>query len=49
VIDALGTAEAFQRRGVATALFEAAEEWAREQGAVRVINSPLSIPFWERR
>jgi GNAT superfamily N-acetyltransferase len=54
VIDALGTAETFQRRGVATALVEAAEEWAREQGATRVwtwtyIESPLSIPFWERR
>jgi GNAT superfamily N-acetyltransferase len=54
VIDALGTAEAFQRRGVATALVEAAEEWARDQGATRVwtwtyIDSPLSIPFWERR
>jgi GNAT superfamily N-acetyltransferase len=54
VIDALGTSEAFQRRGVATALVEAAENWAREQGATRVwtwtyINSPLSIPFWERR
>jgi ribosomal protein S18 acetylase RimI-like enzyme len=36
VIDALGTAEAFQRRGVATALVEAAENWAREQGATRV-------------
>jgi GNAT superfamily N-acetyltransferase len=54
VIDALGTAEAFQRRGVATALVEAAEAWAREQGATLVwtwtyIDSPLSIPFWERR
>lgn len=54
VIDALGTAEAFQRQGVATALVEAAEAWAREQGATLVwtwtyIDSPLSIPFWERR
>jgi GNAT superfamily N-acetyltransferase len=54
VIEALGTAEAFQQRGVATALVEAAEEWAGEQGAVRVwtwtyIDSPLSVPFWERR
>jgi len=30
VIDAVGTAEAFQRRGVATALVEAAEAWARQ-------------------
>jgi GNAT superfamily N-acetyltransferase len=54
VIDALGTAAAFQRRGVATALVEAAEEWAREQGASRVwtwtyADSPVSIPFWEHR
>jgi GNAT superfamily N-acetyltransferase len=54
VIDALGTAETFQQRGVATALVEAAEAWGREQGATRVwtwtyIDSPLSIPFWERR
>jgi GNAT superfamily N-acetyltransferase len=54
VIDALGAAEAFRRRGVATALVEAAEAWAREQRATLVwtwtyVDSPLSIPFWERR
>ena len=53
-VEALGTAEAFQRRGLATALVEAIEAWAREKGARAIsaetyLQSPVSIPFWERR
>ena len=53
-VEALGTADAFQRRGLATSLVEAVEAWARKKGA-RVISaetyleSPVSIPFWEQR
>ena len=53
-VETLGTAEAFQRQGLATKLVEAVEEWARAHGA-RVItagtylDSPVAIPFWERR
>jgi GNAT superfamily N-acetyltransferase len=36
-IDALGTANAYQRRGIATALVEAAEEWGRDKGAAVAI------------
>jgi len=53
-IDAVGTASAHQRRGVATALVEASEEWGRAHGAVVAIldtyvHSELSMPFWEKR
>jgi GNAT superfamily N-acetyltransferase len=53
-INFVGTADAYKRRGVATQLVQAAEEWGREQGAVvalcdTFIDSPLSVPFWERR
>lgn len=53
-VEALGTADAFQQQGLATALVEAAEEWARELGARAIsaetyLESPVSIPFWERR
>jgi GNAT superfamily N-acetyltransferase len=53
-VEALGTADAFQRRGLATVLVEAVEEWAREQGARAIsaethLESPVSIPFWEQR
>jgi GNAT superfamily N-acetyltransferase len=53
-INALGTAREFQRRGVATALVEAAEAWGRDHGATVAtcdtwIGSPMSVPFWERR
>ena len=53
-IGCLGTAARYKRRGVATRLVEAAEEWGRRRGArVAVcdtyIDSPLSVPFWERR
>jgi GNAT superfamily N-acetyltransferase len=53
-VEALGTANAFQRQGLATRLVEAVETWAREHGA-RVISagtfleSPVAIPFWEQR
>jgi GNAT superfamily N-acetyltransferase len=32
-VEALGTADAFQRRGLATQLVEAVEAWVRERGA----------------
>jgi GNAT superfamily N-acetyltransferase len=53
-VETLGTANAFQRQGLATQLVEAVEAWAREQGA-RIISagtyleSPVAIPFWEQR
>lgn len=42
----------FRRRGVATALMDAAEGWARKQGAGSIAldtyaESPLSVPFYE--
>jgi GNAT superfamily N-acetyltransferase len=54
LIDSLGTAMAHRRRGVATALVEAAEEWGRSKGAAVSIldtyaDSPVSVPFWEER
>jgi len=53
-VEALGTANAFQRRGLATLLVEAVEAWAREHGARAIsadtyLQSPVSIPFWEER
>ena len=53
-INFVGTADAFKRMGVATRMVEKAEAWGRSQGAgVAVcdtyIDSPLSIPFWEKR
>ncbi len=53
-IDAVATAERFRRRGVATALIDELERWGREEGAELVLaethaESPMSIPFWERR
>jgi ribosomal protein S18 acetylase RimI-like enzyme len=53
-INFVGTSDRFKRMGVATQLVDAAERWGREKGA-RVaicdtyIDSPLSVPFWERR
>ena len=48
------TSDRFKRIGVATRLVEAAEEWGREHGAKvaicdTYIDSPMSVPFWERR
>ena len=53
-VSAVLTAEAHRRRGVATRLVEAAEEWGRERGATVVLldtyaDSPVSVPFWEKR
>jgi GNAT superfamily N-acetyltransferase len=53
-INFVGTADAYKRQGVATKLVQAAEEWGRERNAVvalcdTFIDSPLSVPFWERR
>jgi ribosomal protein S18 acetylase RimI-like enzyme len=53
-VEALGTANAFRQRGLATALVETAESWARDQGARAIsaetyLESPVSIPFWEER
>jgi GNAT superfamily N-acetyltransferase len=53
-INFVGTADAFKRRGVATALVEAAEAWGVSQGATVAlcdtwIDSPVSVPFWESR
>lgn len=53
-VEALGTGDAFQRRGLATRLVEACERWARERGATRIsattyAASEVSIPFWEER
>jgi GNAT superfamily N-acetyltransferase len=53
-VEALGTADAFRRHGLATALVEAVEAWARDKGARSIsaetyLQSPVSIPFWEQR
>lgn len=53
-VNAVLTAEAHRRRGVATLLVERAEDWGREQGATVALldtwaDSPVSVPFWERR
>jgi GNAT superfamily N-acetyltransferase len=44
-INALATAEPFKRRGVATGLVQAAEEWGRERGA----RLRSSTPGWRAR
>jgi len=53
-INAVLTAEAYRRRGVATRLVTAAEEWGRQSGATvsmcdTYVDSPVSVPFWEER
>src|SRR6266568_656732 len=53
-VSALGVEQAYQRRGVATRLMEAVEQWGRDRGAVSVsldtwIHSEQSVPFYERR
>jgi GNAT superfamily N-acetyltransferase len=53
-INAVLTSEAYRRRGVATRLVEAAGDWGRERGATVALldtfyDSPVSVPFWERR
>ena len=53
-IHALSVLQRHWRRGVATALVEAAEAWGRERDATVAlcdtwVGSPVSVPFWERR
>jgi len=53
-INALLTARSHWRRGVGSALVEAAEAWGRERGATVALMdtyaaSPVSVPFWESR
>lgn len=53
-VSALSVEATHQRRGVATRLMEAIEQWGRDRGAVFVsldtwIHSRLSVPFYERR
>jgi GNAT superfamily N-acetyltransferase len=53
-VNALGVQAAYRRRGVGTRLLEAVEGWGRQQGATLIlldtfIDSPLSVPFYERR
>jgi GNAT superfamily N-acetyltransferase len=50
----LETDERFRRRGLATRLVSAAEEWGRSNGASVAVTdtyhaSPLSVPFWTER
>jgi GNAT superfamily N-acetyltransferase len=48
-VEALGTANAFQRQGLATELVEAVEAWAREQGA-RIISAGTYLESrWQSR
>jgi GNAT superfamily N-acetyltransferase len=53
-VEALGTGDAFLRRGLATRLVEACEQWARGRGAAQIsattyAASEVSVPFWEER
>jgi GNAT superfamily N-acetyltransferase len=53
-VNLLVVTEGYRRRGVGTALMEAAEEWGRHRGAVMAVtdtnlSSPLSVPFYEER
>jgi GNAT superfamily N-acetyltransferase len=53
-INSVVTAEAHKRKGVATRLVRAAEDWARAQGVTialcdTFLGSPQSLPFWEKR
>jgi GNAT superfamily N-acetyltransferase len=53
-IGALLTARAHWRRGVGSALVDAAETWGQEHGATVAImdtyvDSPVSVPFWKGR
>jgi GNAT superfamily N-acetyltransferase len=53
-VNALAVQAAYRRRGVGTRLLEAVEGWGRQQGATLIsldtfIDSPLSVPFYERR
>jgi GNAT superfamily N-acetyltransferase len=53
-VNSVGTSPRFWRRGVASRLVEAAEEWGRARGAAVAVcdtyhGSPVSLPFWEER
>jgi GNAT superfamily N-acetyltransferase len=53
-VDALAVLQEHWRRGIATALVDAAEGWGRERGATVALcdvwhESPVSLPFWEGR
>jgi GNAT superfamily N-acetyltransferase len=53
-IQGLSVLRSHWRRGIATALVEAAEKWGRQRGATVVLcdtwpKSPVSLPFWESR
>lgn len=53
-IQALSVLQSHWRRGIATALVDAAEAWGRERGATVVLcdtwpDSPVSLPFWTNR
>jgi len=53
-VEALGTADAFARQGLATALVRACEAWASSHGAAQIsattyLASEVSVPFWEAR
>jgi GNAT superfamily N-acetyltransferase len=53
-VNALAVQAAYRRRGVGTRLLEAVEGWGRQQGATLIsldtfIDSPLSVPFYQRR
>jgi GNAT superfamily N-acetyltransferase len=53
-IQALSVLKSHWRRGVATALVEAAEAWGRDRGATVALcdtwpDSPVSMPFWTSR
>jgi GNAT superfamily N-acetyltransferase len=48
------TAESYKRKGVATRLVAAAEQWGRTRGATvalcdTYVGSRQSIPFWQER
>jgi GNAT superfamily N-acetyltransferase len=54
MINFVATADRFKRQGIAARLVKAAEDWGRLKGAAAAIcdtyiESPLSVPFWERR
>ena len=52
-INVVQTSESSRRRGVATALLHALEDWGRSRGAELVlaetaIDSPVAVPFWDQ-
>jgi GNAT superfamily N-acetyltransferase len=54
LVEALAVEADYQRKGIATRLMEAAEQWGRERGARLAsldtwTGSPISVPFYERR